>query len=280
MIIKFFGVRGSIPVCNANYQAFGGNTTCIQIRLKDTNNIAILDAGTGIRDLGKEYLQSDHHQDQIFIAFSHFHWDHIQGFPFFGPAFIKGQKINILAMGEEREQKNLKDIFRVQMREVYFPVQLDKMGANFNFMLLNKDMEIFKSPERDSKPTIVIANKHNHPGGAFGYRIEREGKVFVFCTDIEHGDEIDQNVVRLAENADLLVHEAQYTSDELKDKKGWGHSSYEQAIQVAEMAEVKQLAMTHHDPDHDDDFLSKMEKECQMRFKDCFLAREQMEIEL
>jgi len=280
MIIKFFGVRGSIPVCNANYQVFGGNTTCIQIRLKDTNNIAILDAGTGIRDLGKEYLQSDHHQDQIFIAFSHFHWDHIQGFPFFGPAFIKGQKINILAMGEEREQKNLKDIFRVQMREVYFPVQLDKMGANFNFMLLNKDMEIFKSFERDSKPTIVIANKHNHPGGAFGYRIEREGRVFVFCTDIEHGYEIDQNVVRLSENADLLVHEAQYTTEELKDKKGWGHSSYEQAIQVAEMAGVKQLAMTHHDPDHDDDFLTKMEKECQQRFKDCFLAREQMEIEL
>jgi phosphoribosyl 1,2-cyclic phosphodiesterase len=280
MIVKFFGVRGSIPVCNADYQAFGGNTTCVQIRIQDTNTIAIFDAGTGIRDLGKEYLQNDHHQDEIFIAFSHFHWDHIQGFPFFGPAFIKNQKINILAMGEDRQQKNLKDIFRVQMREVYFPVQLDKMGANFNFMLLDKDMEIFRGAESGSKPTIVIANKHNHPGGAFGYRIEREGKVFVFCTDIEHGDEIDQNVVRLAENADLLIHEAQYTTEELKDKKGWGHSSYEQAIQVAEMANVKQLAITHHDPDHDDDFLSKMEKECQHRYKDCFLAREQMEIEL
>ena len=280
MIVKFFGVRGSIPVCNADYQAFGGNTTCVQIRLQDTNTIAIFDAGTGIRDLGKEYLQNDHHQDEIFIAFSHFHWDHIQGFPFFGPAFIKDQKINILAMGEDRQQKNLKDIFRVQMREVYFPVQLDKMGANFNFMLLDKDMEIFRGAESGSKPTIVIANKHNHPGGAFGYRIEREGKVFVFCTDIEHVDEIDQNVVRLAENADLLIHEAQYTTEELKDKKGWGHSSYEQAIQVAELANVKQLAITHHDPDHDDDFLSKMEKECQHRYKDCFLAREQMEIEL
>ena len=280
MIVKFFGVRGSIPVCNADYQAFGGNTTCVQIRIQDTNTIAIFDAGTGIRDLGKEYLQNDHHQDEIFIAFSHFHWDHIQGFPFFGPAFIKNQKINILAMGEDRQQKNLKDIFRVQMREVYFPVQLDKMGANFNFMLLDKDMEIFRGAESGSKPTIVIANKHNHPGGAFGYRIEREGKVFVFCTDIEHGDEIDQNVVRLAENADLLIHEAQYTTEELKDKKGWGHSSYEQAIQVAELANVKQLAITHHDPDHDDDFLSKMEKECQHRYKDCFLAREQMEIEL
>jgi ribonuclease BN (tRNA processing enzyme) len=141
-------------------------------------------------------------------------------------------------------------------------------------------MEIFQADESDAKPTIVIANKHKHPGGAFGYRIEREGKVFVFCTDVEHGDEIDQNVVRLAEQADLLVHEAQYTTEELKDKKGWGHSSYEQAIQVAEMAGVKQLAITHHDPDHDDDFLTRIEKECQQRYKDCFLAREQMEIEL
>ena len=248
--------------------------------MKDTNNIAIFDAGTGIRDLGKEYLKAEHKQDEIFIAFSHFHWDHIQGFPFFAQAFIKNQKINILALGTGREFKNLKDIFRFQMREEYFPVQLDNMGADFNFMLLDKDMEIFQADESDPIHTIVIANKHNHPGGAYGYRIEREGKVFVFCTDVEHGDTIDQNVVRLAENADLLVHEAQYTTEQLKNKKGWGHSSYEQAIQVAEMANVKQLAITHHDPDHDDEFLTKIEKECQQRYKNCFLAREQMEIEL
>jgi phosphoribosyl 1,2-cyclic phosphodiesterase len=280
MIAKFFGVRGSIPVCHPDFQTFGGNTTCVQIRMRDTDNVAIFDAGTGIRDLGKEYFQREHKQNEIFIAFSHFHWDHIQGFPFFGPAFIKNQKINILALGTGREFKDLKDIFRFQMKEEYFPVELHKMGAKFYFLLLDKDMEIFQADESDAKPTIVIANKHKHPGGAFGYRIEREGKVFVFCTDVEHGDEIDQNVVRLAEQADLLVHEAQYTTEELKDKKGWGHSSYEQAIQVAEMAGVKQLAITHHDPDHDDDFLTRIEKECQQRYKDCFLAREQMEIEL
>ena len=280
MIIKFYGTRGSIPVCNPEFQEFGGNTTCVQIKVKDTDNIAVLDAGTGIRDLGKEYFASGHKQNEIFIAFSHFHWDHIQGFPFFEPAFNKNQKINVLAMGIGREIKSLEEIFKFQMQEEYFPVELEKMGASFNFMLLDKPMEIFEPDTTDPKPTLVIANRHNHPGGAYGYRFERDGKVFVFCTDVEHGDEIDKNVVRLAEGADLLIHEAQYTSEELKDKKGWGHSSYEQAIQVAEMAGVKQLAITHHDPDHNDEFLTKMEKQCQQRFKDCFLAREKMEIEL
>ena len=280
MIAKFFGVRGSIPVCHPDFQAFGGNTTCVQIKVKDTNNIVVFDAGTGIRDLGKEFIASGHKQEELFIAFSHFHWDHIQGFPFFAPAFTKKLKINILAMGLGREFDNLEEIFKMQMHEEYFPVQLNEMGAEFNFILLDKVMEVFEGRDKNKTPIIVIANKHKHPGGAFGYRVERGDKVFVFCTDIEHGDEIDQNVVRLAENADLLIHEAQYTSEELKDKKGWGHSSYEQAIQVAEMAGVKQLAITHHDPDHDDEFLAKMEKQCQQRFKDCFLAREKMEIEL
>jgi phosphoribosyl 1,2-cyclic phosphodiesterase len=280
MIVKFFGVRGSIPACSPDFQDFGGNTTCVQLKIKDTNNIAVFDAGTGIRDLGKEFIASGHKQEELFIAFSHFHWDHIQGFPFFDPAFNKKQKINILAMGSGREIKCLEEIFKVQMQEEYFPVPLANMGAEFNFMLLDQSMEIFGGDTSGSKPIIVITNRHNHPGGAYGYRLEREGKVFVFCTDVEHGDEIDQNVVRLAEGADLLIHEAQYTSEELKDKKGWGHSSYEQAIQVAEMAGVKQLAITHHDPEHDDEFLTKMEKQCQQRFKDCFLAREKMEIEI
>ena len=280
MIAKFFGVRGSIPVCNPEFQDFGGNTTCVQLKIKETNNIVVFDAGTGIRDLGKEFLASGHKQDEIFIAFTHFHWDHIQGFPFFEPAFNKKQRINVLAMGSGREINCLEEIFIVQMQKEYFPVELANMGADFNFMLLDQSMEIFGGDESDIKPVIVITNRHNHPGSAYGYRLEREGKVFVFCTDVEHGDEIDKSVVRLAEGAELLIHEAQYTSEELKDKKGWGHSSFEQAIQVAEMAGVKQLAITHHDPDHDDEFLTKMEKECQQIFKDCFLAREKMEIEI
>ena len=138
MIVKFYGTRGSIPVCHPDFQEFGGNTTSVQIRVRETNNIAVLDAGTGIRDLGREFLASGHHQDEIFLAFTHFHWDHIQGFPFFPPAFVKDQKLNILAMGKGRRIKNLREIFETQMQIEYFPIGVDKMGAKFNFMLINE----------------------------------------------------------------------------------------------------------------------------------------------
>jgi phosphoribosyl 1,2-cyclic phosphodiesterase len=280
MFVKFYGTRGSVPVCSPHFQHYGGNTTCIQIRDKRTNNIAILDAGTGIRELGKDLIKSGHTQDEIFIAFTHFHWDHIQGFPFFEPAFNQKQKINLLALGWGERITCLKDIFKTQMQKEFFPVQLEKMGAKFNFMLHKETERVFTTKATNSKPVVVKTNKHNHPGGAYGYRIELDKKVMVFCTDIEHGNSIDNNVVRFAEGADLLIHDAQFTADELKKRRGWGHSSFNQAIDVAERANVKTLALTHHDPDHDDEFLKKMEKQCQKRFKNCFLAREKMEIEL
>lgn len=280
MQVKFYGTRGSIPVCGPEFQKFGGNTTCLQVKVKETNRIVILDAGTGIRDLGKEYLKSGNKQEDIFISFTHFHWDHIQGFPFFAPAFIKNQIINILALGWGQKIKSLEDIFKTQMRKEFFPIQLEMMGAKFNFMLLEETKKVFEPRYKNSKQVVVKTNKHKHPGGAYGYRYERDGKILVFCTDIEHGDSLDENVVEFASGADLLVHDAQYTDTELVEKKGWGHSSYTQAIEVAERAGVKLLALTHHDPDHDDIFLQKMEKKCQQRFKNCFLAREKMEIEV
>ncbi len=280
MIIKFFGTRGSIPVCAPEFQEFGGNTTCIRIEIEETGNIGIIDAGTGIRELGREYLSSGRRQNQIFIGFTHFHWDHIQGFPFFAPAFIKDQKINILALGWGSRIHSLEDIFKTQMQKVFFPVQLENMGAQFNFMLLSETAKILEPDEEDPMPVFLKTNKHNHPGGAYGYRIERNGKVFVFCTDVEHGDTLDESVVNFAAGADLLVHEAQYTHEELRERKGWGHSSYDQAIEVAERAGVRMLAITHHDPDHDDEFLKRQEAVCQKRFKDCVLAREKMEIEV
>ena len=273
--VKFYGTRGSISVCGPKFQEFGGNTTCIQITDMKTNRIGIFDAGTGIRDLGNDLVASGHEQDQIFIVFTHFHWDHIQGFPFFTKAYDPKQKINIFTMGKGKNNDEIRGLFTTLMQSEYFPVPFDKMGASFEFMHPDVLSGIFGPLQ-----VKITANRHNHPGGAYGYRIEREGKVLVFCTDIEHGDEIDQNVVELCKDADLLIHDAQYTSEELKVKKGWGHSSYEQAIQVAEMAGVKQLAITHHDPDHDDEFLLGMEKQCQQRFPNCVLAREKMEIEI
>jgi len=240
-----------------------------------TNRICIFDAGTGIRDLGNDLVASGHEQDEIFIVFSHFHWDHILGFPFFALACNPKQRINIIDMGKDRNIEDLRGLFTILMQSEYFPVPLDKMGVHLEFMQPDVSSGIFGSLH-----VKVTANRHNHPGGAYGYRLEREGKVLVICTDIEHGDEIDQNVVELCKGADLLIHEAQYTSEELKTKKGWGHSSYEQAIQVAEMAGAKKLAITHHDPEHDDEFLLEIEKQCQARFPNCVLARDKMEIEI
>ncbi len=120
----------------------------------------------------------------------------------------------------------------------------------------------------------IVASKHNHPAGAYGYRIVEEGKTLVYCTDVEYVDEVDPNVVTLSKNADLLMHDAQYTQDELKDKRGWGHCSWEQAVEIAEQAAVKKPALFHHDPEHSDGFLYNMEKECRKRFPDAFLAKE------
>jgi phosphoribosyl 1,2-cyclic phosphodiesterase len=277
MILKFYGTRGSTPVCEPGFQRFGGNTTCFQLKFPDTNRIAIIDAGTGLRRLGQELLAAGHKQERIIVAFTHFHWDHIQGFPFFPQAYDPNQKITILALGKDQTIGNLREIFEVPLQSQYFPVQLDRMGADFEFLQIADASKHFTVKNVETK---VIAQKHNHPGGAFSFRIERTGEVLVISTDVEHGDEIDPNLVALAKGADLLVHDAQYTTEELKNRRGWGHSSYDQAIQVAELAGVKRLALTHHDPDHDDEFLLRMEEQCQKRFPNCVLAREGTEISL
>ncbi len=276
MIIKFYGTRGSIPVCESGFQEFGGNTTCVAVM--DDNkkgDILIFDAGTGIRTLGKELMQKPSRlEDKIVIAFSHFHWDHMQGFPFFAPAYDSSKKIDIIAMGEDLKITNLRAIFSKQMDSTFFPVRLENMGADFNF-------HVEKSSEHDyvtGKGGKLLAKRHSHPGGAYGYRLEVAGKVFVYCTDVEHGKAIDQGVVDLAKDADLLVHEAQYTPEELPKYRGWGHSSWEQAIEVAKLARVKKLYMTHHDPDHNDDFIRAEEKKCQDLFRNCFFAREGDEV--
>ena len=276
MKLKFYGTRGSIPICDAGFQQFGGNTTCLQITFTDTNRIVIIDAGTGLRNLGRDLRAIGHKQAHIVIAFTHFHWDHIQGFPFFAPAYDPGQKITLLTLGREEAVGHLREVFEVQMQAEYFPVQLDRMGANFEFLQIAEASKHFTGI--NDVETVVTAQKHNHPGGAYSFRIERNGKVLVVCTDVEHGEQIDPRLVELARGADLLVHDAQYTAEELQQRRGWGHSSFDQAMQVAEMAGVKQLALTHHDPEHDDEFLLRIEKLCQERFPNTVLAREGMEI--
>ncbi len=274
MKIKFYGVRGSLPVCGREFEKYGGNTTCIKIVREKVNRIAILDAGTGIRKLGKEIIEEGVNQQIINIVFSHFHWDHIQGFPFFLPAYNPNQKIGILAMGRRGEAHDLKGIFSKQMQEEYFPIQMEMMGAQFDFLSYG-DEEVIQGAFVKSIPQF-----HKRLGGSYGFRLDDEGVSLVVCTDLEYVDGIiDPAIVAFAKDADLLIHDGQFTTEEYHNKfKGWGHATWEQAVEVAEQAHVKKLIITHHDPDHNDNFLDDLEKQCQKVFPNSLFAKEGMEI--
>ena len=274
MKVKFYGVRGSLPVCGREFERYGGNTTCIRILREKVNRIAIIDAGTGIRNLGKELINEGISQKVINIMFSHFHWDHIQGLPFFAPAYKKKQKIGILAMGRKGKIKNLKEIFSLQMQKEYFPIRIESMGAQFEFLTYGGTETIYGAMVK------AIAQYHLYYGGSYGFRIEDENVSLVVCTDVEHIKGLDQNIVNFASGADLLIHDGQYTGKEYKKFKGWGHSTFEQAAEVAKQANVKRLIITHHDPDHDDDFLDSMERSCQQLFSNSLFAKEGMEVML
>ena len=160
------------------------------------------------------------------------------------------------------------------MQTDYFPVELDAMGAQFEFMTFGDRETLFGAK------MVAVPQHHKFHGGSYGLRMEDDSRVLVICTDIEHPDKIDDTIVELARNADLLIHDGQYTEEEYKRFKGWGHSTYKQAIEVARKANVKKLIITHHDPDHDDDFLDGMEKACQNEFANSMFAKEGMEIQV
>ena len=213
MKVTFYGTRGSIPVCARDCVQVGGNTSCILVT-SQVGRIGILDAGTGIRRLGNDLLaQSLEQYDNIFVGFSHTHWDHIQGFPFFKLAYNPRRNFTLSICGKDREGQKLEVLMTAQMQREYFPVSLNKMGAAMSFW--EPDVTTYVTPAGVS----VEASKHTHPGGAFGYRLEEEGKTLVYCTDVEHMDGIDPNVVALSRDADLLIHDAQYTPEELKQKR-------------------------------------------------------------
>jgi phosphoribosyl 1,2-cyclic phosphodiesterase len=271
--VKFYGVRGSLPVCGREFEKYGGNTSCFRIFREKANRIAILDAGTGIRNLGKEIVEKGIHQEIINIVFSHFHWDHIQGFPFFLPAYNPLQKIGIMAMGRRGKVTDLKGIFSKQMQEEYFPIQMEKMGAQFEFLSYG-DKEVIQGARVTSIPQF-----HKKSGGYYGFRLDDEGVSLVVCTDLEHIDGIDKDIVEFAKDADLLIHDGQYTNEEYEKKfRGWGHSTWEHAVEVAIKANVKRLIITHHDPDHNDAFLDDLEKKCRKILPNALFAREGMEV--
>jgi phosphoribosyl 1,2-cyclic phosphodiesterase/CheY-like chemotaxis protein len=267
MQVTFWGTRGSIPTPGFRTARFGGNTACVHVST-DAGTQIILDCGTGVRLLGDHLLATAAPGFKGHILLSHTHWDHIQGFPFFQPAFRDGFEFTVHApAGGER---SLGDALSGQMQYTYFPVNLEQLQATIQCVDLQ---------EGDFNLDEVRVRTHylNHPGVTLSYRLESGGVTVVYSTDHEpfglqlfpqnlelgtieqmlhEGDR--QHALFLA-GADLVIHDCQYTSEEYKQKRNWGHSPMEYVVALAAAAGVKKLILFHHDPDHDDVFLARLE---------------------
>lgn len=250
--VRFWGVRGSIPVPGPQTVRFGGNTSCVEVRAD--GQIIIFDAGSGLRPLGVALGSEFRGQPlDLTILISHMHWDHIQGFPFFAPAYEARNRIRIC--GPAEATLGLRDLFARQMEAPYFPVALSQLTAGLVFEPLQPEgFQIGKIQ--------VTATRTNHPGNCHAYRLETSAGSICYIPDHEAGaakPEHDPSAVaRLIQDADLVIIDSQYTADEYRGREGWGHSSMEDAIRVARDAHAKRLHLFHHDPSHDDDFLDQM----------------------
>lgn len=281
MKIKFWGTRGSIPTPGPNTVRYGGNTSCVEINIGNGEHI-IIDAGSGIRELGQRLMATEFGKGQgrghIFLT--HTHWDHIQGFPFFVPAFIPGNNFTIY--GASRIDAKLEETLADQMEYPYFPVRLEDMGADLRFREIQEGSVEFKD-------VVVTASRLNHPGGAFGYRIEHSGKIFTYSSDTEHltNGQLDSKVFKLAHNSDLVVYDSQYTPEEYETKVGWGHSTGQKGAEVAYEANAKRMAMYHHDPTHADNKMDEILERCRQDVQkkgqnglEILVASDGLEIEL
>jgi phosphoribosyl 1,2-cyclic phosphodiesterase len=272
--IKFWGVRGSIPCPGSETVRYGGNTSCVEMQVGRER--LIFDGGTGLRILGQSLMAENPVKGHLF--FTHSHWDHIQGFPFFIPAFIKGNTFKIYAVPSPNGA-TMKQRLNDQMLHPNFPVPLQIMQADLGFYNLEMGETI------NCGDVTVETQPLNHPGEAVGYRVSWQGLSAAYITDTEHfPDRLDDNVLALAQQADVMIIDATYTDEEYNDPKyskvGWGHSTWQEAIKIAKAAQVKHLVLFHHDPAHNDDFLDRIGEQATMIFPQTILAREGLSIEL
>lgn len=281
MKIKFWGVRGSIPCPGSHTMKYGGNGACMELRVEGRKEIIVIDAGSGIRELGNALVANDLANGplQIGLYLSHTHWDHIMGFPYFTPIYIPGTKMAVHGP-VSYEDDPLKDVVGGQMKYRYFPINVGELASDIEYKRLREE------PGQDLGDGLLLTTKFiNHPITALGYRFEHNGKVFCTCYDHEpyrnlfitdpdnpeydegmavEGEEVAEEQNRAIEDffkgADLLVHDSQYTAEEYETKIDWGHSPMEHAIAAANRAGVKKLALFHHDPDRTDAQLDELAK--------------------
>ena len=268
--VKVWGCRGSIATPSPLHVKYGGNTTCVEVDAG--NQKFILDCGTGIRNLGQHLMENP--VDHFDILLTHTHWDHINGFPFFAPAFVSSNKFNIHA-GHLKDNGGIQKVFETQMENPLFPVPLQAMQARIDFhdFYSGESLEIAKS-----KSIRVITAGLNHPSGATGYRIECGGKSFCLITDTEHIEgKLDENILGLIEGADLVLYDSTYTQEEFKTRIGWGHSTWNEGVKLCRTAGVKRLGIFHHDPDHDDVFMDNLAREAAQEWDGAFVIEENMD---
>ena len=265
-------MRGSIPSPGPETARYGGNTPCVEMRAGD--EVFIFDLGTGVRELGsaaKGPLNAN-----IFI--SHYHYDHLQGLPFFGPIFDPRSRFTI--RGPTRNGRSVKDVLSGHMQQPFFPVTVE--------MVFRAQLEYqgFEAGDRLKLNGVTVsAIEANHPGGNLAYRVDYKGKTVVYATDTEHGNDRDAQLIEFSRGADVLIYDAMYTEDEYlgrsgSPKIGWGHSTWQHAVHIAEEAKVGTLVLFHHEPTRTDDGLDAMLKLVKKQRKATIAAKEGLVIKL
>jgi phosphoribosyl 1,2-cyclic phosphodiesterase len=243
---RFWGVRGSIACPGPDTVRYGGNTSCVEIRCGD--RLMVFDGGTGLRLLGNE-LMRDGRPAKLDIFYSHTHFDHICGLPFFAPCYDPKSKIRIWA--GHLNGRGIEAVLNNMMIEPLFPIPMGIFTAKLEFVDFAAGKKL--APHRGIR---LATGRLNHPNGATGYRVEYAGKTVAYITDTEHRPGgLDGNVLGLIERADLMIYDATYTDAEYPRHKDWGHSTWEEGVRLADAAGVRTLVIFHHDPGHDDAFM-------------------------
>ena len=270
MEVRFWGVRGSVAASGSQVARIGGNTSCVEVVSQDHR--LILDAGTGLRGLGDELARTGKPLKAT-LLFSHLHWDHVQGFPFFGPAYNPASELTLYGPGV-RGEGDLRTVLSRQMEPPNFPVLLSAMRAKMTFDTARPGQQF------EVGPFVIRPFQVPHPNGCLGYRIEADGKSFVYMTDVEVSlGALSSEIHSAIAGADALCLDAQYTPDEYQGavgppRKGWGHSTMIDAAKIAFAAQVRRLFLFHHDPAHNDDQVEMMAEDARSYFAATEPARE------